>query len=165
MVKKSISGKGCRDKGNRAEAEIVNIMKGYGIPSMRVLGSGAFSGAKSDLKIGVKLTEEGTLPDKDEAIPLFRAEVKSRKTYPEYLHKDIVKSDVFAFVTSARAAPQFLFDYLEQDAVSKCVIMKRDKTPQGALKEGRYNDTHLVVMGLDDFMAMTKELYELKNGR
>lgn len=159
---KTPNGRACRNKGARAETELVQILTDAGLPSLRVLGSGAFAGAKSDLKVAVKLVD-GEMPDKDEAIPMLRAEVKNRATNPEYIHEYLNKNDAFAFVTSPRMAPEFLYDYLNQDSISKCVILRRNKIPTGSLVKKDYNETHLVVMGLDDFMILVKELYEYRN--
>lgn len=162
MALKKANGRACRNKGARAEAELVQILTEAGLPSVRVLGSGAYFGAKSDLKVGVKLVN-GQMPDKDEAVPMLRAEVKNRATNPEWLHTQF-KNEAFAFVGSSRLAPEFLFDYLNQDSISKCVFLRRNKIPTGALANKDYNNTHLVVIGLGDYMALLRELYELKNG-
>lgn len=154
-----MGGKSARAKGTRGETELIQILNEFGIPSMRVLGSGSFLGAKSDLKIGVKLNKDGTMPDKDEGVPLLRAEVKNRKDAPDHLY-EVLRNDPIAILESARKAPEYLYDYLNQDKISKCAIMKRAKTPSGALKNKDYNQTHLVFMGLEDFMEMIKELYE-----
>lgn len=163
-MKNKGGGRAARNKGARAEAELVKILTEFGIPSIRVLGSGAWEGAKSDLKVGVRLNEDGTMPDKDEAVPVLRAEVKNRKSNPEWVY-DKFNNDAFAMVSSTRAAPEYLFEYLTQDAISKCVMLKRSKTPKGSLKDKSYNDTHLVVMGLEDWMHLLKELYDLRSKR
>ena len=146
-------------KGTRAEVELVEILTEIGVPSMRVLGSGAFKGADSDLKVGVRLKKDGSMPAADEGDPLLRAEVKNRKDNPEYIYK-YLKNEAFAMINSPRSAPEFIYEHLNQDEISKCVIMKRAKTPSGALKNKDFNQTHLVVMGLGDFISILKELYE-----
>ena len=66
--KRKVSFAGCRVKGSNFEKEVVEIFEENGIPSQRVLGSGALGfGAKSDIKIGVELDENGKHYASDES--------------------------------------------------------------------------------------------------
>lgn len=139
--KRKVSHKGSRQKGNRAEIEFVDIMRKLGIPSQRVLASGSFVGAKADVKVGVELNADGTYPAQDESRSITRAEVKNRSNNPEYL-----------------------WDYLNQDAVTSMVVLRRPKVPQGALAKSDFNQVYIVAMGLSDFAELFKRAYakELK---
>lgn len=156
-------------KGTRGEVEFVNILNEAGIPSMRVLGSGAMQGADSDIKVGLKLDDEEKeallkekkFPAKDEARATLRAEVKNRKTNPDYLH-DAIKGEVCTVATVSllnRSCPEYLYDYLNQDEVSSLVVLKRAQTPNGALKRKDFNQTHMICMGLSDFIKIFKKAY------
>jgi hypothetical protein len=156
-------------KGTRGEVEFVNILNEAGIPSMRVLGSGAMQGADSDIKVGLKLDddekstliEEKKFPPKDEARGTLRAEVKNRKTNPDYLHDGIngEMPTVTNLALLSKACPEYLYDYLNQDAVSSLVVLKRARTPNGALKNKDFNQTHMVCMGLNDFIKLFKKAH------
>lgn len=147
-AKKRLSGRGCRAKGVRGETELVEILTKSGIPTQRVVASGSFIGAKSDLKVGVELNKDGTMPDRDEGRCIGKAEVKNRADNPEWVFQEV-----------NRACPEAVFKHLNQDKVSKYLIMRRKAIPQGALAKEEYNQTHVVAMGLEDFMELFKLAY------
>lgn len=157
--KKRISGKGCRAKGTKAETELVDIFDKAGIPSQRVLGSGSFVGAKADLKLGIELEKDGSKPSPDESRGKLRAEVKNRANNPEYLFDTDKQNTIASVNLLTKKAPEFIFNYLTQDAVSKLVVLRRSRIKQGDLKSQNYNDTHVVVMGLGDFIDFFKEAF------
>lgn len=157
---KGMSGRACKAKGNRAEIEFVSIMTAEGIPSQRVIGSGAIKGAKSDVKVGVTLTKEGKLPAPDESQALLRAEVKNRKDNPEFLHVD-ANGLQLAITQASREGSELLWRHLNQDDVSTIVVLKRAKTPQGALKNKDYNQAYGVFMGLADFIKLLKKVHNI----
>lgn len=150
--KKRISGRGCRAKGARAETELVDILTKKGIPSQRIVASGSFVGAKSDLKIGVELNKDGSMPERDESRCIGRAEVKNRADNPEWI-----------FEESNRQCPEKIFDHMNQDAISKYLILRRKSIPTGALAKEDYNQTHVVCMGLNDFIELFKLAYYSKS--
>jgi hypothetical protein len=149
-----------KQKGVRAEKELVEILNEAGIPSMRVLASGAMLGADSDIKLGVKLDSEGNLPPSDEAQAIMRVEVKNRKDNPDWIYEELRKTNAIALLQSERAGTEQLFGYLEQDLISTAAILKRKKIRPGALKDKDYNQTHIVCMGLSDFLKIAKMLYD-----
>lgn len=150
---------GCRRKGAKAESEIVQLLCELGIPSQRVLGSGAFRGAKSDIKVGVRLNEDGSMPNKDEAVCITRAEVKNRKTNPEYLFDGSAPVAEMIAVLK-RKCPEYVFEYMNQDVEAKYTMLRRAKVPRGALAEKDYNQVYCVAMGLNDFVELFKRAYK-----
>lgn len=158
-----MTGRNAKAKGTRAEQEVVDICNKQGLPSQRVLGSGAYTSANADIKIGVELNKDGSMPDRDEGKALLRAEVKNRKTNPAYLHDYLEDNPIFALVGSSRKGSEALWDYYNQDKITKAVILKRNKTPKGALSNEDYNQAYMVCMGLSDWVALVKRLYELEN--
>lgn len=153
------TGRGCRNKGTRAETELVEILDEQGIPSQRVLGSGSFIGAKADLKVGIQLNEDGEKPSPDESAGIMRAEVKNRKTNPEYFFDPEDQKLVASLGFLSKKCPEFIFDYLNQDQISKLLILRRAKIKPGDMKNKKYNDTHVVVMGLQDFIEFFKKAF------
>ena len=131
-----MGGKASRQKGTRGESELVELCTKNGIPCQRVIGSGSFIGAKADVKVGVYLNDDGTMPDRDESKCALKGEVKNRKDNPERL-----------------------WTYLNQDATTKAVFLKRPKAPAGSLKEGKLNEVWMVCLGLSDFIELMKLAY------
>lgn len=161
--KKRISGRGCRAKGTRAEVQFTEIMTAEGVPSQRVIGSGAFGGAKSDVKVGVDLDKEGNFLPADEGSCLLRVEVKNRQDNPEWLFVNL--DELKMQLTGAnREGSELLWTHLNQDSISKAVILKRAKTPSGALKNKDYNQAFGVFMGLGDFIKIMKLLHKYEKG-
>lgn len=160
---RKLTGAGARNKGKRAETELVNILRESGIPTQKVIASGAFIGAKGDLKVGVTLNKDGSYPDADESQSLLRAEVKNRKDNPEKPYTE--KNDPPIAIIQGSEANELVFKHLNQDKITKCVIMKRAKITPGDLKNKNYNETHVVVMGLEDWMEMVKQLLECQKNK
>lgn len=158
VKKRKVSHAGCKVKGSGWEREFVAIMRELGIPSMRVLASGAYTGAKSDIKVGVKLNADGTYPEADEAQCIMRAECKNRADNPEHLHKVIAQEGVL-FIPALKNGSEILWEHLNQDAVSKAVILRRAKVPQGVLKDKDYNQVGMVCMGLSDYATLFRKAY------
>lgn len=154
-----MSGASSRRKGIGAEREFVDICKELGLPAQRVIGSGAFMGAKGDIKVGVRLNKDGTYPESDESQSLLRVEVKNRKTNPEYLFTDQKREDVIGFIDCSNAGPEFMWDYYNQDSVTKAVVLRRKRVPTGALSKKDYNQVYMVCMGLEDFAELMKLAY------
>lgn len=132
-----------------------------GVPSMRVIGSGARIGAKSDVKVAVPLLENGEFPEADEASCLLRAECKNRATNPE-LPYELMKLKAFAVVQAPDLCPELPFVDLSQDAASKVVVWRRAKVPNGALSEKKLNEVFVAVMGGGDWLDMVAELMRLR---
>lgn len=155
--KRKVSHKGSRAKGASAERELVEILDSLGVPSQRVLGSGQFARAKSDLKVNIRLNEDGTKPAPDESQGTLRVEVKNHAITDEKLFGETeVPCDAVLFV-STKPTQESVFKHLEQDSVSKAVIYRRPKIPAGALKDKDYNRTHCVVMPLLEWVEMFKK--------
>jgi hypothetical protein len=161
--KRKVSPKGCRAKGRAAEVEIVEIFDKAGIPSQRVLGSGAFAFAKSDIKIGITLNPDGSKPPPDETPCLFRVESKNHASTPETVFPETARDVECVIAIGVKPVQEAVFKHLEQDDVSKAVIMRRSKVPPGALKAEDYNRTHAVMIGLNDFIELVKKAYGLNH--
>jgi hypothetical protein len=153
-----MKGKGCRAKGTRGETEFVEILNELELYSQRVLGSGAFAGAKSDVKVGIQLNADGSLPDKDESSALLRVEVKNRKSNPEYLHT-AMDDTPFAIIMSPRQGPEFVWEHYNQDQVTKAVAYRRRTIPHGAKAKKDYNQIWMVCLGIEDFAELVKKAY------
>jgi hypothetical protein len=150
--KRKVSFAGCRVKGSNFEKEVVEIFEENGIPSQRVLGSGALGfGAKSDIKIGVELDENGKHYASDESRGLFRIEAKNHASTPDWVFEAI-----------GRNGPEAFWKHLEQDAISRAVLLRRAKIPAGAIKEKRLNEYIGVFLGAQSFIELVKLAYGLK---
>lgn len=158
---RKVSYRGSKQKGTRAETEFVEAMRACGVPCQRVIASGAFRGAKADVKVGVKLKPDGTYPEADEAESVMRAEVKNRATNPEYIHAPLEKipEQGVLFAPCKRNAPEALWKYLNQDEVTKAVVLRRAKVPHGAVANGDWNQVFMVAMGMEDFAELLKRAY------
>jgi hypothetical protein len=159
--KRRVSFKGARQKGTRAETEFVEIMRSLGIPSQRVLASGSFVGAKADVKVGVRLNRDNTYPAPDESASIMRVEVKNQATNPEVPFSVInaIPTQGMVFAPTPKDAPALYWKYLNQDAVSKAVILRRAKVPSNAVASKDWNQVFMVAMGLDDFAKLFKKAY------
>lgn len=154
--------KGARAKGARAETEVVEILTENGIPSQRVLASGAYRTAKADIKVGVPLVD-GELPPGDEGTCLMRVEVKNHQTNPESLYQGIPESGVI-FAPSLKPGPEALWKFLAQDDVSTALVMRRKVAPNGAVKNKDWNQVYMVCMGLNDYIELFKKAYSKELG-
>lgn len=157
--KRTVSHKGARNKGRRGESEFVEVCRELGLPAQRVLASGSFVGAKADVKVGVFLNEDGTYPDADESKCALRVEVKNRADNPEHLFKDLEDPHIIGLVAASREGPERLWNYLNQDKISKAVVLRRAKAPQGAIKRRDYNAMGVVVMGYADWIQLVLKAY------
>ena len=157
VKKRTVSHAGARAKGARAEREFVDICRKRGLTAQRVLASGAFLGAKGDVKVGVlNMQPDGEYPADDESASYMRVEVKNRADNPEFFHVDLNSFDVVVGGAS-KTVNETVYAHLNQDKVTKALILKRAKTPAGALKDEDYNQAYMVCMGLDDWIALVKE--------
>lgn len=145
-------GASSRNKGNRAERLLVALLRELGLPAQRVLGSGSFIGAKSDVKVGVRL-RDGKYPPADESESLMRVEVKNRKTNPEswWLAVENIIATLGPDVT------EVIYSYYNQDAISKAVVLHRPRVPQGSASDP--NQVFMVAMGLKDWVELVKRAY------
>ncbi|HLX53517.1 MAG TPA: hypothetical protein VKR58_06235 [Aquella sp.] len=148
VKKRKVSFSGARVKGANFEKEVVQIFEENGIPSQRVIGSGAFSNASSDIKIGVDLDEEGNYLPADEGRNWFRIEAKNHANTPEWV-----------FESLSRIGPEAFWKHLEQDVCSKAVMLRRAKVPNGAVKDKDYGKYVGVFMNITDFIKMVKLAY------
>jgi len=155
--KRKVSYAGSRVKGRAAEAEFVNILRAEEVPSMRVIASGSYIGAKGDVKVAVTLNSDGSYPAADEAQCMMRVEVKNRADNPTYLHTAKNGGQVLALIDCTRDGPEALWKYLNQDKVTKAVVLRRSKVPPGALKNKDYNEIGMVCMGYGDFIQLLKQ--------
>lgn len=155
-----MSGASSRNKGRRGEVELVKILDELGLPSIRVLGSGAFMGAKADVKVGIELNEDGTKPEADECKAIMRLECKNRADNPEYLHDDITNDA--HLVISSREGSEKVWEHYNQDSITKAVALRRKKVPSGALAKKDYNQAWLICMGIEDFVELVLKAYEKK---
>lgn len=128
---------GRRRKGMTGETEVVDFLCKLGIPSQRVVASGSFIGADSDIKVGVVLKKDGTMPDRDESSCAFRAEVKNRKDNPERL-----------------------WTFLNQSIKNKVLFLRRPRVPQGKANDA--NESWVAVMKLEDWSKIVK--YAIEHG-
>lgn len=140
----------------RAEREVVDMLRSLGIPAQRVVGSGAFSSAKSDVKVFVELNEDGTYPQADESKCAFRVEIKNRKDNPEFLFLDYENIKILLAETS-KPANETVYGHYNQDQISKALIMRRAKVPKGSLEDP--NQVYMVCMGLADYAVLLKRAY------
>lgn len=163
-MRKPLTGTACRAKGTRGENEFVEIMDDLGVYSQRVLGSGAMVGAKSDVKVGITLNEDGSKPDKDESKGVLRVEVKNRATNPEHLHTTLSTGEV-AMVLSPRKGAESLWEYLNQDIVSKAVALRRSNIPHGAKAKKDYDQMWMICMGVEYFAELLKKAYAYDESR
>jgi Holliday junction resolvase len=157
--KRKVSYRGAKNKGNRGENEFVAICRELGLTAMRVLGSGAFKGAASDLKIGItNMKPDGSYPESDESASVMRVEVKNRATNPEYLHTQDLPT--IALVEAPRDGAEVLWEYLNQDKVTKAVVLRRAKIPNGALAKKDYDEVGMVCMGYESWIELVKLAYK-----
>ena len=158
---RKVSHRGAKQKGTKGEVEFVEAMKACGIPCQRVLASGAFRGAKADVKVGVRLKKDGSYPEQDESEAIMRVEVKNRADNPESLHttRNNLPTEGVLFGPCKRDAPEALWKYLEQDAITKAVVLRRAKVPTGAIANEDWNQVFMVAMGLEDFSRLFRKAY------
>jgi hypothetical protein len=156
--KRKVSFAGARQKGSRFESEVVEILKSKGIPTQKVLASGAYSGASSDLKVGVELNEDGSYPQQDEGKCKLRGECKAHATNPERLHTDLSK-EPFALVAAEKELAEQCWNFYNQDSCSRAVFLRRAKVPTGAIKNEDWNQVIGVFMGISDFAALLRRAY------
>ena len=152
------TGRSAKAKGTRGEKELVEFLTHYGIPSQRVLASGAFRGAKADVKVGIALNPDGTMPDEDETRCILRAEVKNRKDNPEQFFK--AREEILAVLLEARRhGTETVWGHMNQEAITKATVLRRAKVPQGAIAAMDGNQVFAVVMGLEDWAELFLKAY------
>ena len=159
-----MTGRGCKAKGSRAETELVEILDSLGLYSQRVLGSGAFAGAKSDLKVGINLNKDGTKPEKDESSALLRVEVKNRKDNPEHLHTSLNEEEVYALIPSPKLGTELLWKHYNQDKITKAVALRRGTIPHGSKAKKDYNQMWMICLGVEDFVELVKKAHSYDEG-
>ena len=153
---KKRGGRSSRVKGTRAEVEFVEILRERGVPAARVLGSGAYGfGAKADVKVGLELNPDGSYPAADEGRSIMRAEVKNRADNPEHLFTDIP----VLLGEASKEGNELVWKHLNQDAVSKALVLRRGKVPVGSIVNKNYNQVFMVCMGIDDWIDLFKKAY------
>jgi len=152
------TGRTSRNKGTRGEVEFVEFLLHYGIPAQRVLASGSFLGAKSDIKVGVALNPNGTMPSRDEGVCILRAEVKNRKDNPKHLYPDMEYVQAI-LIEASRHGSETVWGHLNQDEISKALVLRRDKVPDGAIKNMDGNQVFMVCMGLEDWAELFLKAY------
>lgn len=157
--KRKVSHKGARQKGFRAEAEVCSILTELGVPTQRVLASGALKGAEGDLKVGVKLLPNGEFPEKDEGMAIMRGECKNRATNIDRPYEDL--KHIVAML-APKDSPELPYKDLAQSPATKVLFWKRAKTPQGTISNKNYNEAYLAIMGIKDFAGLLKELQDLR---
>lgn len=165
VKKRKVSHAGCRAKGNHAETEVVKIFDSAGIPSQKILGSGKFKSSKSvgDIKVGIPLYPDGTKPPADETPCVCRIECKnhastSAKVFACMEDAPEFKIDaVLALMQSA--GPEAVFKHLEQDAVTKAVVLRRPKVPSGAVKNEDWGKVYVVTMPIDAWIELFKKAH------
>lgn len=157
VIKKK-KGNPNKAKGTRGEVQFVDFLKHGGVPAMRVTGSGAFRGAKADVKVGVHLEEDGSYPDSDEAKCVLRAEVKYHASLNDKIWTE--RDEVVAIMKeSTRHGHDTIFGFMNQETITKATVLRRNKIPKGALEGYDGNQVFAVVMGLDDWIALFKKAY------
>jgi hypothetical protein len=157
--KRTVSHKGARNKGRRGESEFVDVCRELGLPAQRVLASGSFVGAKADVKVGVFLNDDGTYPDADESRCVMRVEVKNRADNPEHLFTDTDDPFIIGLIAATREGPERLWDYLNQDKITKAIVLRRAKAPPGAIKRKDYNEMGMVCMGYESWIKLMLKAY------
>ncbi len=161
MEPKKRKGSPSRNKGARAETELVAILNELGVNTQRVISSGAIKDAKGDIKLGVDLKEDGTFPGRDEGVAKLRGECKNRKDFPEWviaIFNELEQLELLGGVPE-RGATEIMWKHLEQSDQANCVFLKRQNTPSGVLKNKDYNKAYLVYMGLEDWVKLFKKAY------
>lgn len=151
-----MSGLRSRRKGVKGESELVAVLDELGLPSIRVLGSGAFNGAKADIKAGIELNPDGTKPEADECKAIMRLECKNRADNPEHLHTTLNTGNV-SLVLSTRQGSESVWNYYNQDSITKAVALRRSKIPKGALTNKDYNQVWMICMGIEDFVELVRK--------
>lgn len=161
--KRRVSHANCKRKGDSFENEVIAALDGMGLYSQKVLGSGKFNfggtGAAGDIKVGIKLNEDGTKPPPDETPCVLRLEAKNHAVNPYY--GDECPVDVVLAVGS-KPIQEAVFKHLNQDKVCKAVVLRRPKIPAGALKDKKWDDVAMVCLGLESFGAIILELQQLR---
>lgn len=160
--KRKLSHAGAREKGNKWEREFIDVMRACGIPSMRVIASGAWAGADTDVKMGVYLEEDGSYPAPDEARCIYRMEGKNRADNPDYIFTALNAAEGTLFIPAPKGGAEILWAHLNQDAVSKAVFLRRTKVPAGTIENQDWNQLGLVCMGLKDYAELFKLAYSEK---
>ncbi len=155
--KRKISGKGAKAKGANAEREIVKILTSLGLPSMRVIGSGAHAGADSDIKVGVTLTDDNEMPQADEGIAVWRAECKAWATTKDY--RPNLKDDPAIVFTEPINGVEVNWQHLNQDQCSKVVLLRRAKVPQGAIAKKDWDEVWGCFVGIETLAALLRRAY------
>lgn len=160
-----VSHKGAKQKGNRGETEFVDICRERGLPSMRVLGSGAMKsiGAAADVKVGITNMYGDEYPASDESASVMRVEVKNRASNPEWIHP--TKEQIpFAFIASPKLGNEQIWAYYNQDKVTKAIVLRRAKVPAGSIVNKDYNQVGMVCLGYDSFIDLVKRAYGTELG-
>lgn len=142
--KRKVSAKGCRAKGANAETELTAILNELGLPSVRVLGSGKFAKAKSDVKFGVNDASQT-----DEQTSAGRLEVKNRADNPDHLFDTLL-------AVSDKGATELAFQHQHQDDVSIGVAYRRSRVKPGDLKNKNWNDVWLISFPLEFAVELLK---------
>lgn len=147
-------GKSARAKGARGENETTDILCILGVPSQKVIASGAVKGAEGDIKVGIALMKDGSFPERDESLSVLRGEIKNRQINREEPY-DWLKNKAYILMAPEKA-PDLPFTDLAQSKKTKVLFWKRKNTPHGALKPGRYNEAYLAIMGIEDFADLVR---------
>jgi hypothetical protein len=158
--KRKVSPAGCKAKGSKAEAEFVAICIKLGLPAVRVVGSGAFKGAAADMKIGVKLDENGQIPKADECRPIHRVECKSHASTPDSLFLDTHKDEKpFTIVMSDKGGTEKVWGDLNQHKDNNALVLRRSKAPSGAIKEENWDAVYTVCLPVTEYISLLKRAY------
>ena len=158
-------------KGSKAEQEVVDILDEMGIPSSRVIGSGAVKGSGGDIKIGLILSpiqkkrfkKFGEKPARDACSSITKGEVKAvNKMAKEWLFESIDGSKAKEIANLAILSPKLssdACDALDQNPEANHVFLRRAKVPHNAKNNKDYNKVFAVVMGLEDYIELMKKAY------
>ncbi len=163
--KPRVSPAGCRAKGNSAENEVIKILDSAGVPSQKVLGSGKFKASESvgDIKVGIPLNKDGTKPPADETPSVLRMECKAHNSTSAKMFacmEDAPEFKVEAVLALMNGnGPEATFKHLDQDAITKAVVLRRPKVPSGAIKNEDWGKVYVVAMPIDDWIEMFKKAH------
>lgn len=158
--KRKVSYRGARAKGSRGEAEFCQIMTELGVPTQRVIASGAhkFAGAEADVKVGITLNPDGTFPAADETQGILRTEVKNLAVNPETYHHAL-KGDEFEIVMASFPAQEASFKHLRQSKANRALALRRAKPPQGAVVNKQFAEIFGVFMDIEVFADLLRRAY------
>lgn len=158
--KRRVSYRGAKAKGTKGEAEFCMIMTSLGIPTQRVVASGAhkFSGAEADVKVGIIPNPDGSFPPADETQGIMRAECKNLRTTPDRYWTEFDNDDLVV-VMATKPAQEQAWKQLRQSKSNRVLALRRPKVPAGALQNKDWGEVQGVFMDATVFADLLRRAY------